>query len=43
MRHLTVETINGEEAHTSPYLDALSIPFEVVRDYKRVFISKRLF
>ena len=43
VRHLTVETINGEEAHTSPYLDALSIAFEVVRDYKRVFISKKLF
>ncbi|MHB1000729.1 MAG: DEAD/DEAH box helicase [Armatimonadota bacterium] len=42
-RHLTVETINGEEACTSPYLDPLGISFEVVRDYKRVFVSRKFF
>ena len=32
----TIETINGEEAARSPYLDALRISFEVVVDYKKV-------
>jgi ATP-dependent Lhr-like helicase len=39
---LTVETINGESACESPYLEALGRHFEVVRDVTRVFLGKRL-
>jgi len=40
--HITVENINGENPCASPYLDALSLAFNVVRDYNRVFMSRRL-
>jgi len=40
--HITVETINGENPCTSPYLDVISIAFNVVRDSNRVFVSRRL-
>ena len=36
LRRITIETINGEEAARSPYLDALRISFEIVVDYKKV-------
>ena len=36
LRRITIETINGEEAARSPYLDALRTSFEVVVDYKKV-------
>ena len=36
LRRITIETINGEEAARSPYLDALRISFEAVVDYKKV-------
>ncbi|MHB0935295.1 MAG: Lhr family helicase [Armatimonadota bacterium] len=40
--HVTVESINGENPCASPYLDTLSLAFNVVRDYNRVFVSRRL-
>jgi len=40
--HVTVESINSENSCTSPYLDALSLAFNVVRDYNRIFVSRRL-
>lgn len=40
--HVTVESINGETPCASPYLDTLSIAFNVVRDYNRVFVSRKL-
>ena len=40
--HVTVEAINGENPCASPYLDALSLAFNVVRDSNRVFVSRRL-
>jgi ATP-dependent Lhr-like helicase len=40
-RHLVVETINNEPAPASSYVDALSVSLEVVRDFNRLFISKR--
>jgi hypothetical protein len=39
--NLTVETINGDDAAMSPYVDALSVSLDVVRDYKRLFVSRR--
>ncbi|HEY3415629.1 MAG TPA: ATP-dependent helicase, partial [Armatimonadota bacterium] len=40
--HLTVESINGEEPRNSPYLDALTLVFDVVHNYNKLFLSNRL-
>lgn len=40
--HLTVETINGDPASDSPYLPALATGFDVVKNYKRVFLAERV-
>ena len=40
--HLTVETINGDSACQSPFLDTLAISFDVVRDSSRAFVARRL-
>jgi ATP-dependent Lhr-like helicase len=40
MRRLDVETINGEPAGESPYVDALRGSFEVVVDYKTVVLYR---
>jgi len=39
--HLTVETINGEPAARSPYLDSLALSFDIVRDTPRAIIGRR--
>jgi hypothetical protein len=40
MRRMTVETINGEEAFQSPYLEALRDAFEAVIDHKYVTLYR---
>jgi len=40
--HVTVESINGENPCTSPYFDVLALAFNVVRDYNRVFVSRKM-
>ncbi|MHB9130976.1 MAG: DEAD/DEAH box helicase [Armatimonadota bacterium] len=39
---LTVEKINDGNPCESPYLDALALHFEVIRDSNRAFLAKRL-
>jgi len=36
LRRITIETINGESAIRSPYIDALRTSFDVVVDYRKV-------
>ncbi len=40
LRAITVESINGEPALRSPYLDALRVHFEVETDHKNVTLRK---
>jgi ATP-dependent Lhr-like helicase len=40
--HLTVERINDEEPRNSPYLDALGLAFEIVSNYPRIYLSRRI-
>ena len=40
-RRLTVDTINGDPARTSPYLPALSRHLAVVKDHKGVYLESR--
>ncbi len=42
LRRITIETINGDEAARSPYLDALRTGFDVMIDYKNVILCRRL-
>lgn len=42
LTRLTVETINGENACASPYLDALAGGFDLVKDYNRLFMARKL-
>lgn len=42
VRKLDIETINGEPATSSPYLDALGTAFDLVRDYKSVYIQREI-
>ncbi len=39
-RRLVIETINGEAASRSPYVDALRICFDVLVDFKTVVLHK---
>jgi len=41
-RQIIVESINGIEAERSPYLDVLRTLFNVVVDYKSVYLQRRL-
>jgi ATP-dependent Lhr-like helicase len=41
LRRITVETINGEKAVRSPYVDALRTSFDVIIDYKNVTLCRR--
>jgi ATP-dependent Lhr-like helicase len=41
LRHITVETINGQPAASSPYLEVLRLTFEVVADYKTVTLYQK--
>ena len=40
-RRITVETINGEEAAVSPYLDGLRTVLDVMVDYKNVILYRK--
>lgn len=40
LKQITVQTINGQEAARSPYVDALRIAFDVVLDYKQVVLYR---
>ncbi|MDY6835088.1 MAG: DEAD/DEAH box helicase [Chloroflexota bacterium] len=42
IRRITIETINGEEAAYSPYVDALRSSFEVMFDIKKVVLYRRI-
>lgn len=41
LSRITIETINGDEAAHSPYLDVLRTLFDVVVDYKNVVVYKK--
>ena len=41
LRRISVETINGEEAPKSEYVDAMRISFDVSDDYKKVDLHKK--
>ena len=41
-RKLDIHTINGEPAVNSPYLDALDDAFDLVRDYKSVYVQRQI-
>jgi ATP-dependent Lhr-like helicase len=41
MRRIVIETINGQEAAQSPYLDALRIRFELVVEFKHVSLYRK--
>jgi len=41
VRRITVETINGEDAARSPYLDVLSTAFDVAIDYRTVVLYRK--
>ncbi|MBO6655634.1 MAG: hypothetical protein JJ934_02000, partial [Pseudomonadales bacterium] len=42
VRKLTIETINGELAVTSPYLKRVEESFNIIRDYKQVTIQREV-
>jgi ATP-dependent Lhr-like helicase len=41
LRRITIETINGEEAAASSYLDGLRTVFDAMVDYKNVILYRR--
>ncbi len=41
MNSIAIETIQGEEAMGSPYLEPLKEMFKVVEDYKKVTLHKK--
>ena len=41
-RKLDIHTINGEPAVNSPYLNALDDAFDLVRDYKSVYVQRQI-
>jgi ATP-dependent Lhr-like helicase len=41
VRRVTIETINGEDAARSPYVDAIRTAFDVTIDYKSVIVYRR--
>ncbi len=42
VRQITVETINGEEAAQSAYVAALKISFEVLVEFKKVTLYRKI-
>lgn len=42
LRRIEIETINGEPAVTSPYLDALGVKFLVTSDHKGTYLERRM-
>ena len=42
LKKITVQTINGQVAARSPYVDALRIAFDVLLDYKQIILYPRL-
>jgi ATP-dependent Lhr-like helicase len=42
IRRIPIETINGDDAARSPYVDALRTAFDVTVDYKEVTLYRRL-
>lgn len=40
LRNITVETINGQPAVSSPYLDVLRVAFETVPDYRKISLYR---
>jgi ATP-dependent Lhr-like helicase len=38
LKQITIQTINGQDAARSPYVDALRIAFDVLLDYKQVIL-----
>ena len=42
IRRITIETINGDDAARSPYVDALRTAFDVTVDYKEVTLYRRM-
>lgn len=41
IRRITIETINGEEAARSAYVDVLKTGFDVMIDYKNVVLYRQ--
>ena len=41
LKQITIQTINGQIAARSPYVDALRIVFDVLIDYKQVILYPR--
>jgi ATP-dependent Lhr-like helicase len=41
LRRITIETINGEKAIHSPYVDAMRTGFDIITDYKNVMLCRR--
>lgn len=42
LRKVELESINGQPATSSPYLDALDTAFDLVRDHKSVYIQREI-
>lgn len=42
LRKLEIETINGIPSRQSPYLDALDNSFNLIRDYKSVYLQREM-
>ena len=42
IRQITIETINDEDAQRSPYVDPLRTGFDVVVDYRRVVLYRKV-
>ena len=40
-RRIVIETINGDSANRSPYLDVLKLGFDVSVDHKQVLLQRR--
>ena len=41
LRRVVIETINGEDAARSPYVDMLTVAFDVATDYKNVVLYRK--
>ena len=42
VRKIQIEEINGEPAAKSPFLDAFMSAFDIIRDYKAVYIQREI-
>ncbi len=41
MQRIVIETINGEDASGSPYIDALKINFDLFLDFKHLVLYQK--